>query len=280
MTIPIGMLLGKGTQGAKYGIEFEVEGRNLPKRVSGFRVVDEGSLRAVDGEVGLEYVTPIPLEKEKLFSYIDVLNAEFIAHEADPYFSHRTSVHVHVNVADLTVTQWFNFLFLWVLFEEAMVHYCGDKRKGNLFCLSSSDAEGFMFILSQIARRGDFHVMDLNNNARYAALNIAATVQYGSLEFRCMRGTMDMDVLVPWINTIDRLRELAIDYEKPSAILDELFVDVEMFVKKVFPDEHHFVYDFPDLFRQVLENGFRAALVEDDLNEEVFQFRDEPVDDI
>lgn len=274
----IGELVKRGLDGDQLGLEFEVEGKFLPKRVNGFRVVNEGSLRPVEGHDGVEYVTRNPAPLDEIVQSIYDLNALMEEKGAVPVFSHRTSVHVHLNVADLTVAEWFNMLFLWVLYEPALIHYCGENRKGNLFCLSSQEAEGLLFTLAEVARNGDLNHV-LNEDVRYAAVNLLATRQYGSLEFRCMRGTLDPAVLVPWVSTIATLKTVAKSFANPEEIVEKALKDIEAFSHDIFAEDH-FIYNYPDIFRAAQENLFRLALVLDDLNLDRFNFFDEPFDDI
>lgn len=263
--------------GPLIGVEVEVEGAGLPNRLLGFNVVKEGSLRQVMGEEGKEYVFRSPVPVKQGLDLLDNLATLLYSGEKIVQFSNRTSVHVHVNVTDLTIPEWFTYLFLWVLYEDALINFCGNERKGNLFCLSSRDAEGLMFALEKFAQ--ERNTAHLNDEIRYCAVNTAATAKYGSVEFRSMRGTLDMDVLGPWISTLISLRDKAQEIGSPNKLIEQIFVNPEKFTKDLFGDDH-FVYDFPDLDRQVRENIFRCALIVDNANFELFNFEDEPQFDI
>jgi hypothetical protein len=272
----IGDLLGRKTfKGCLFGVEVEVEGVGLPRGVDKFAVVQEGSLRAVDGEIGREFVFRKPMNFEQSLEALTNLKGALDGSKR-VVFSERTSVHVHVNVTDMTLPQWFTFLFLWVLYEEAMINYCGDSRKGNLFCLSSRDAEGLMFTLERCAREG--HIQYLNDDVRYSAVNTAATNKYGSVEFRSMRGTMDLDVLGTWLATLQAMRDKAIEISSPKKLIDLVLKDEE-FTASLFPEDH-FIRTFPDIDRVILENAFRCALIVDSCDFEKFSFTDEPNMDI
>lgn len=265
----------KVLNGCLFGVEVEVEGVGLPEHVDAFKVVREGSLRPVDGEQGKEYVFARPYPLEKSLACLEALREELNLSRF-VQFSERTSIHVHVNVTDLTMNEWFTFLFLWVLFEEAMIDYCGEERKGNLFCLSSRDAEGLVFTLDRCAREG--HIQYLDDEVRYSAINTAATNKYGSLEFRSMRGTMDMDVLTCWLTTLASLRKAAQEFGSPAVLIDKALNDEE-FIHKLFP-EGHFIREFKDINRIVMENAFRCALIVDTCDFSKFTFFEEPNIDI
>jgi hypothetical protein len=273
----IGDLIGhKPLNGCLFGVEVEVEGAGLPRKVAGFNVVQEGSLRAVDGEEGKEYVFQHPMPYELAIDALEGLAIK-LADAPIVQFSNRTSIHVHVNVTDLTVSEWFTFLFLWVVYEDAFINFCGNERKGNLFCLSSRDAEGMMFALEDFALTGNIN--NLNDEVRYSAVNTAATNKYGSVEFRSMRGTMDLGVLGSWLDALKRLRDKAQELGSPQALIEALLVDPEQFTCHIFP-EGHFVHNYPGLIRYVSENVFRCALIVDCCNFDKFDFVDEPHMDI
>jgi hypothetical protein len=56
---------------------------------------------------------------------------------------------------------------------------------------------------------------------RYAALNLAALTKYGSLEFRAMRGNLDVNVLHTWVSALIQLRNYAMEIDNPTKIYEE-----------------------------------------------------------
>lgn len=270
-------------QGPLLGVEVEVEGCSLPPSLPGFKVVGEGSLRKVHGEAGREYVFKNPVALDTAMERLTFLHNKLNAVRADPagcvVFSDRTSVHVHINVTDLTVSEWFTFLFLWVLYENAMIDYCGKERRGNLFCLSSRDAEGLMFRLAKFAqdRHAVWNVLD--DEVRYCAVNIAATAKYGSVEFRTMRGTDDPAVLNPWLSTFVTLRNKAQELGSPKVLMDQLIADARGFTAELFP-VGHFIYNYRDWYDDLIENIYRCSLIVDENNWDEVVFLEEPDIDI
>ena len=265
-------------KGALLGVEYEIEGMYLPRNVAHFAVHQEGSLRAIDDHPAREYVTLEPVEIEKTILQLDTLNRVLsTTPDCVPLFSNRTSVHVHLNVSDLTIEEWFTLLFIWTVYEDAMIHYCGDSRKGNLFCLSTRDAEASLFILEEFAIKQDINLF--GDNVRYAACNLAATPKYGSLEFRCMRGTLDSDVLVPWFKTISQLYHMAKAFGTPNNFIDKFMDDPGKLTYDLF-GEYHFVYDYPKWREDALEKARRLSLVLDLCDWDRFNFHDEPLHDI
>ncbi len=268
----------KPKEGPVLGVEYEIEGRYLPRHVKNFTVHQEGSLRAIDDHPAREYVTISPVNLATTIDHLsELIKTLWNTPECEPIFSNRTSVHVHLNVSDLEVEEWFTLLFIWTVYEEAMIHYCGEARKGNLFCLSSRDAEASLFILEEFAVKQNIYLFE--DNVRYAACNLAATPKYGSLEFRCMRGTLDKDVLIPWFTTIENLYLLAKAFGKPENFINKFMADPEQLTYNLF-GEQHFIYNYPNWREDSLEKARRLSLILDLCDWDKFNFRDEPLYDI
>jgi hypothetical protein len=167
-------------------------------------------------------------------------------------FSYRTSVHVHVNVQDLTNDELMNFMYVYMLLEEPMVNFCGRERKGNRFCLRISDAEGFMFSLNEVFRKGVGEAIRLpENDIRYSSMNIASIRKYGSVEFRAMRGTMDVETINIWCNALISLREFSKRFKEPKDIVRAFLEhDPKDFMKEALGEYYtHFTY--PRMVKEV-----------------------------
>lgn len=215
-------LLGTKRVNGEYGIEIEVEGRYLPHELTDkrWRAEQDGSLR---GE-NMEYILAKPLKKADVRDALESLAGELKNSKLD--FSFRTSVHVHMNVQNLTFNQYLALLYTYLLLEEPLVNFCGKSRKGNRFCLRLQDAEGILEMFDKLFRKGDEYLHAIHiDGVRYASVNIGATVQYGSLEFRAMRGTMDVDTLVTWVEMLDAVKRFAINLDDPYEVY-EFFADV------------------------------------------------------
>lgn len=202
------------------GIEVEVEGKNLNPIDSDFwKTEDDGSLRGLFPNERSEYVLKKPVKIRSVQGALE----ELIEHQKDAKlnFSFRCSVHVHINVGGLTHEQFLAYLYLVILLEAPLMTLCGEGRIGNRFCLRVLDAEGYVDDLRNAFRDGPLALARVAPAAvRYSAINIASVAKYGSLEFRGMRGTLDMDTLVPWCQTLYRLREMAKKFGDPINVHD------------------------------------------------------------
>jgi hypothetical protein len=211
-------ILGQALKKGDVGIEIEVEGQHLPDNVDPrWNATVDGSLR---GE-NREYVLRKPLSVADARDALECLAQNMKDAKAKLAFSFRTSVHVHVNCQDLTYAQYLNFLYTYFLLEEPLMTFCGKERKGNRFCLRLQDAEGMLETYQKMFTQweeGFFHIPA--NQVRYSAMNIEATAKYGSLEFRGMRGNMDVDMITTWVNALIYLREFAKSVDNPAKVYE------------------------------------------------------------
>ena len=224
------MLLDKvpfpARQKGDIGLEIECEGRNIiidPVKPC-WIVHHDGSLRGQSAE----YVFDKPQPYGKVEKAVRDLYNEFDNRNVELNQSHRTSVHVHVNVQGMTWRQILNYIALYTIFEKPLLELCGEDRVGNLFCLPVYEAEGINLALQEFvsvvnhndvgaARVRDF----FHDNLRYGAINLCAMFKFGSLEFRAMRGDASPDEIIRWVTLLYRMREAAKEYESPVHIIQD-----------------------------------------------------------
>ncbi|WGH49961.1 hypothetical protein [Pseudoalteromonas phage vB_PtuP_Slicky01] len=223
----------------KVGIEVEVESNNDSRNlhelanwnnvredsVNGFELV----LREPKG--GFNLVTALDELEEALTPLVNRSSAANV-------FSPRTSVHVHINITDMTQVQFLNFITLAIMFEKVLYNYVEPHRSKNHFCLPSSDAAVMLAKLSKLARsiaassvnnnsnsdsqlRNNYVNMFGTNSFKYGGINLASVHAYGSLEFRMHHGTHLSSDILRWVNILQSLKSYAMLPDKtPSNILD------------------------------------------------------------
>lgn len=192
-----------------YGIEVEVEGVNLPQLNNGYwSTHEDGSLR---GEAH-EYVTKGAVAFENIGKALKSLNNSFERKGSVLNLSFRTSVHVHMNVREIDVNKIGAIIYTYYLYEELLVQFCGADRIGNRFCLRLRDSEEIVTTVIN-AFKDDFKRLD-PNQLKYSALNLAPIRSYGSLEFRAMRGTVDVETLTTWISLLNCLKNIPFNTAK------------------------------------------------------------------
>lgn len=239
------------------GIEIEVEGKNLPKRFEKYwRVEADGSLR---GDDNAEYVLEKPLTIKQAKLALSHLNMQYKKHQAVVDDTVRAGVHVHINVQQLNIVELYNYMTLYLILEELLVKFCGPYREGNLFCLRACDAEWLLFRLSEAARSRQFRRVLTDDNLRYGSMNVKALGTYGSLEFRAMRGTRDLNLIHKWATILLDLREAAKKFTDPKDIINGYSEgDADAFLVKCL-GEHVEIFKGFDNIPKMLNDGMRRA---------------------
>lgn len=203
--------LGDLITNTKIGIEVEVEGMEVPPKVSGWRRILDGSLR----NHGVEYVFQGPVGGLSACNRLKSLESSLA--EKQPVFSLRTSVHVHLDVRDMTWTQVQKLILVYAMVEPYLFALCGQEREDNIYSMSLYRGQHQVSQLCDIFRLGPEAINIMWT--KYTALNLTSIPAFGSLEFRGHRGTCSKDVIVNWVNHILALKEYAID---PTKLVDHL----------------------------------------------------------
>lgn len=211
------------------GVEIEVEGDSLPLRISTWSAVGDDSLR---GE-SREYVLREPLSMSGVRDSLDLLQKAYVQCESTIHDSVRAGVHVHINIQELTTLELYNYLTTYIILEDLLIKYCGEYREGNLFCLRTRDAEYLIQRLEQVASNKMWNEFR-DDLLRYASVNVCSIPKFGSLEFRAMRGTRDLNLIGDWAEILLNLRNECVKFDTPKdivALLDE--VGAESFCKQL-----------------------------------------------
>jgi hypothetical protein len=270
-------LLGCKSQRGDIGIEIECEGQNmiaLDEAV--WRSEDDGSLRGIYPTTRCEYILAKPLKIDAVPVALDELSKRLKEAGAVLEFSHRCSVHVHVNVQQLEYQQLLAFMYTYYLLEEPFMTYCGKSRKGNNFCLRLQDAEGVLEVVNHMFELGEEGIHHIGQDRqRYAAMNFEALRKYGSVEFRGMEGNMNVRRISLWCEALVRMRQFAVRMDNPKTVYD-LFTKTGPvdFVSEVLGDisaEFHYVRFVKDV-----QKSFSISL---DLPFKFESFLKQPKDD-
>ena len=204
-------LLGINPVQGDWGIEIEAEGQGmnpLGRGVPFWRSEDDPSLRGNFPDERHEFVLKKPILLDEVSVAMDALIKS--QEGAKIKFSFRTSVHVHMNVSTFTRAQVCSLVYLYLLFEEPLINFCGTSRKANRFALRLRDAEYMMEVIKLMFKgtHPDWHRMP-DDQMRYSSLNLEAMRKYGSVEFRGMRGTIDKETIVTWVKLLNFIKEYA-----------------------------------------------------------------------
>lgn len=202
---------------ALFGIEVEVENMYSHVPIEYYWTVKEdGSLR----NSGLEF-TSIPLRGYQIPYAIRYLTAALYRNNK-PEFSNRCSVHVHLNVRDMTWNEIKTFVLLYSIFERHFFNIAGTKREESIFCVP-------LYKTDQLKNLDNFeeHAQEWY---KYSAINCGTILgngvvpKFGTIEFRHLYGTVSEPIIMDWINNIMCLRNATqlFSYEELKEKLKEM----------------------------------------------------------
>lgn len=214
-----------------FGMEVEVE--NVPDPVIRCQkqpywiITTDNSLR----DYGFEFITP-PLRADQFEGALKQLNYSL---PNNCRFTPRTSVHVHMNVRDLNIEQINSLILIYTVIEGVLFNWVG-TRKDNVFCIPIIDTD---YVQNYITFVNDPRDMVESWN-KYTAFNMQPVCTKGTVEFRHMYGTANVNVLLKWINILSKLKQFAKKYtlmQVKSTILElNSNSQYEMFIDDVFED--------------------------------------------
>jgi hypothetical protein len=226
------------TPGEKFGLELELEGHNVGLQDVAIRGWGRHADNSLRGE-SIEYVTAGALEYEGTIKSIINLFAKFKEHRIKFNDSIRTSTHVHLNFSDKKTKQAINFFCLFTVLEELLQYYSGEDRKGNLFCISSREAEGIINELARCVAAGDFHRF-AGDKYKYAACNLSTLYKFGTLEVRTMKGATSAEQITAWVSILNDMYKYSLNMVSPADLVTKLSeLGADGFMKMIFTPENY-----------------------------------------
>ena len=205
------------------GAELEIESC---KDWSGAFLKEHGIVKIEDGSLrnnGFEFLLP-PSNSEDLIYLFEKFHHQLEVGENA--FSFRTSTHVHVNMMFQTQEQCKSLLFLYSIFEPLAFSFVGSDRKSNIHCVPLNSTH-----MPSLYKR---NLVDLRERwSKYTALNLIPLAELGTMEFRHLGGTGDVERFAAWIHFLERLwkeamalgtfpRNLLLDLKYLQGVQDKL----------------------------------------------------------
>lgn len=172
------------------GIEIELEKINQHPNLHYWKYVEDGSLK----EEGVELVS-FPMSGSVAAFAIEEYMA-FLNVNKKATFSHRCSIHVHINVSKLKLAELRLLIATYLCTEQLLFSLVAPYRNNYSYCYSLADT---------LVTWKDLHPNSLDEQFKYASLNPHHLVDFGTLEFRHHQGTKSSKELIAWIHTICRL---------------------------------------------------------------------------
>lgn len=188
------------------GIELELEGAPAWPNVTGWRAIQDGSLRN-----GIEYVFDGPQGGERALKTILAMEKNFKKNAPAPTF--RCSTHIHLDVRDLTLEQLQRLVIAYCIFEDVMFDHCDDYRRYSNFCTPYFVNDSFAGKVQKcLFRKGDSEGSRLRRTRefpKYSALNLQPASEFGSVEFRGSHAMTSGADLIALANRMMHLKRLA-----------------------------------------------------------------------
>lgn len=198
------------------GLELEIEclydGYDYYLQTAGkpWNVVEDGSLRPAGR--AWEFVSkPMPIAYAA--SELSALLTRLKVRE-DENYSDRTSVHVHANVQDYTQEQLATLCLVYNCLEDVLFRYVNhhmvdtDKfpygmcRDTNIYCVPWSQCR----MNSRLIEKLIFTPGEVPRNwQKYSALNLIPVQTQGTVEWRHMHGTCNIEKLNTWLAIISSI---------------------------------------------------------------------------
>lgn len=178
-----------------------------------FKAVEDGSLR----NHGLEFVSKPGLTGQEILTGLDLLFNQTKLFKYPFDTSHRTSIHVHANVLDLTYLQ-LKRLYLWYLILEPLFFSLSGNRNRNIFCVPVTETYFDFYKFAVSPNINDFDNR-LNQWKKYCAFNLLPVPKFGTVEFRHHAGTNNPDVIANWMTFIYQFFDVVIG-EKDRSLND------------------------------------------------------------
>lgn len=245
------------------GVEIELEEvvlKHLPP--SSFSAKNDGSLKLH----GKEFVT-VPIR----LCYLEhELNRVFSSLSRPPLISPRCSTHIHLNVRDMTQDELYRFILLYLIFEKPLFSFSGG-RDNNIFCTPlSSHLNMVIDNVRYLLYDGGVKSMDWK---KYLALNLCpiwgseeeGSGRLGTVEFRHMGGTTDVEKILNWISLIVSLKISAKKFSN-DILLEHIWTmnttsAYNWLVTEVFKDWSKLLVTSPSFKKDVEDGVLTAKLV-------------------
>ena len=218
------------------GVEVEVENVLYinPNLMLGFWIMDEdGSLR----NRGREFKTHA-LKLKYIEPALKLLLEPGLGLNKDVDFSHRTSIHVHMDVRGMTASQLLGLVMTYITVENILFKYAGAQRRSSVYCVPIIETN--LLANLDLGNWHNFSATITDYWRKYTALNLLPISKQGTIEFRQLPGTANVNQILIWIDLLYKLKLYAYQnpFERIIEQISELNTTSEYskFIKQVFGD--------------------------------------------
>lgn len=185
-----------------------------------WKATNDGSLKVA----GTELVLRRPLSGQELEDSLSELERYFQTEAGKRCTAGaRTSIHLHLDILDMTRQEFYRLLLLYSIFETSLYKLVGPSRWDNNNCLPVAGTHPFVEAVNALKGKVRDRVReDLINysseSGKYCGLNLSSLfassqevplADRGSLEFRMHEGTCDVDKVRLWVDVVQRMKSFA-----------------------------------------------------------------------
>lgn len=192
------------------GIEIEVEKAGVVREdLKYWNIITDGSLR----DSGREFVLRKPVAlKDRLLPILEY-NRVTAGRDNQWVHNYRTSVHVHINVAPLTLEEFNRLIKLYMLVEGTMYRAGGVWRRDSPYCIPANDSPRMFNMLCNAITDVDSYIKACktfrNPSFKYCGLGLFRLGDLCTVEFRMHEGTNDTERLEALVDMCADLYDLA-----------------------------------------------------------------------
>lgn len=205
------------TENVGYGVDYTALINKL------WQVKEDGSLRGR----AYEFVS-LPCPIGQLIPELEEFWAKTRFTEEN--YTDRCSIHVHTNITDMTTPQVTSLFLVYSVVEDVLFEFVnhhkakndyGYSRDTNLYCVPWSQCRMNHSLAQNMFMDASFAFKAWQ---KYTALNILPARSIGTLEWRHMHGTADMEKITKWLNLIGSIMRYAKqnEFEAVVKIIKEL----------------------------------------------------------
>ena len=193
------------------GIEIEVEGMHKPPPNPPLwdQKIDN-SLR----NHGLEFTSQPVTPKQTVTALLSIWTSLYKLSKPD--FSWRTSIHFHLDVCKLDNDEMRKMMLLSLLFEDLFFKLVGSERETSIFCVPLRQSSQMSLIRSFIQKKKSLGDICGAKWHKYSAVNLSRVPDLGTVEFRHLGGTDDLNKVLIWLSVLLQIYRASISLTMTS----------------------------------------------------------------
>lgn len=214
---------------------------------------------------GVEFVSR-PLYSDEVTTALQTLDDSIqlettYSYEELFYNSVRASTHIHINMQEYTMLDFFKLLAVYYPLENLLLKYCGDSREGNLFCLRFCDVDNIQSALINYIKSGSLGNL-FTDALRYSAFNFQSLFKFGTVEFRTLRTPQDLSTIAEWVDILLAFRSKATSITSFTDIPYKISgMGAEYWAREMLGNDFVDKYKYPNMDRDIIKNMRQMQII-------------------